>query len=202
MVLGLGLATLISESGNPCITVGNVDGVRVSGIILEAGRNKSSSLLIWGSGTYAGSSTRPGILQDCFGRVGGPNDPSVYQVMTERMVQINSGNVILDDLWLWRADHHVMGRTAHSQNPNDIGIEVNGDYVTAYSLAVEHSLKDLVSWNGNYGKVYFYQSEFPYDVTQENYGNLDFVAYRVNDKVTSHEAYGVGAYSFFADYEV
>lgn len=97
--------------------------------------------------------------------MGGPNDPNIYQVSTEKMVEINSGNVVLDDLWLWRADHHIGGITKSSQNPTDIGIEVNGDHVTAYGLASEHCLKDLVSWNGNYGKVYFYQSEFPYDVT-------------------------------------
>lgn len=79
---------------------------------------------------------------------------------------------------------------------------MNGDHVTAYGLASEHCLKDLVSWNGNFGKVYFYQSEFPYDVTQENYGNFDFVSYRVGNQVTSHEAYGIGVYSYFADYDV
>lgn len=50
--------------------------------------------------------------------------------------------------------------------------------------------------------MYFYQSEYPYDVTQENYGNLDYVSYRVGNSVTQHEAYGVGVYSYFADYEV
>ena len=34
VVLGMGLATLISTSGKPCIEVGNVDGVKVSGILL------------------------------------------------------------------------------------------------------------------------------------------------------------------------
>jgi hypothetical protein len=30
------------------------------------------------------------------------------------MLVINSGNVILDNLWLWRADHHVAGETENS----------------------------------------------------------------------------------------
>jgi hypothetical protein len=37
VLLGLGLATLISGNGKPCIIVGNVDGVRIAGFILEAG---------------------------------------------------------------------------------------------------------------------------------------------------------------------
>lgn len=45
VVLGLGLATLITTNGHPCIVVGNVDGVRVSGLLLEAGKVKATSLI-------------------------------------------------------------------------------------------------------------------------------------------------------------
>ncbi len=81
------------------------------------------------------------------------------------MVVINSGNVIYDNTWLWRADHDKGGSVYNSKNPCNTGIVVNGDNVRAYGLASEHTLKDLVLWNGNNGEVYFYQSEFPYDVT-------------------------------------
>ena len=37
VVMGLGLATLIAANGKPAIVVANVDGVRVSGILLQAG---------------------------------------------------------------------------------------------------------------------------------------------------------------------
>jgi hypothetical protein len=38
VVLGLGLATLVAPSnGEPCIRVGDVDGVRIAGLLLEAG---------------------------------------------------------------------------------------------------------------------------------------------------------------------
>ncbi len=50
-------------------------------------------------------------------------------------------------------------------NPVATGIQVNGDNVIAYGLAVEHTLGNMVEWNGNQGRVYFYQSEYPYDVT-------------------------------------
>lgn len=60
----------------------------------------------------------------------------------------------------------------------------------------------MVEWNGNNGQTYLYQSEFPYDVTQEQYGDKGFVGYLVNDNVTNHNAYGLGVYSFFRDHEV
>jgi len=37
VVLGIGFATLIPTKGNIVINVGNVDGVRIAGIVLEAG---------------------------------------------------------------------------------------------------------------------------------------------------------------------
>lgn len=45
VVLGLGLATLITTNGQPCVVVGNVDGVRVSGILFEAGKVKTTTLV-------------------------------------------------------------------------------------------------------------------------------------------------------------
>jgi hypothetical protein len=36
---------------------------------------------------------------------------------------------------------------------------------------VEHTLGDLLDWQGERGRTYFYQSELPYDVTQANYGD-------------------------------
>lgn len=37
VVLGMGMATLISTTGKPCIQVANVDGVKISGLLLQAG---------------------------------------------------------------------------------------------------------------------------------------------------------------------
>jgi hypothetical protein len=53
-------------------------------------------------------------MQDVFARVGGSD---VNEVMTTYMVKINSGNVIIDDTWLWRADHDQAGLVADSHNP-------------------------------------------------------------------------------------
>ena len=109
VILGLGLATLISTTGKPCIEVGNVDGVRIAGILLQAGETNADSLLKWGSGKYDIASENPGVLSDVFARVGGPDSQWDHPASTRTMVQINSGNVIYDNSWLWRADHDVTG---------------------------------------------------------------------------------------------
>ena len=201
VILGLGIATLVSTNGKPAIEVGNVDGVRIAGILLQAGPSKTEALLLWGSG-YAGSQSNPGVLSDVFARVGGTNNQNEQQMTTDVMVKINNGNIIYDNSWFWRADHGVAGLIYNSMNPVQTGIQVNGDNVLAYGLASEHTLGNLVEWNGNNGHVYFYQSEYPYDVTQENYGNMGYVSYKVNDNVSSHYGFGIGTYSYFRDHFV
>jgi hypothetical protein len=68
---------LISSNGEPCIEVSNVDGVKVSGLLLQAGSKNSESLLKWGDGTYKGSAENPGVIHDVFARVGGPDSSEV-----------------------------------------------------------------------------------------------------------------------------
>eukprot|EP00931_Biecheleriopsis_adriatica_P061972 TRINITY_DN372_c0_g1_i1.p1 TRINITY_DN372_c0_g1~~TRINITY_DN372_c0_g1_i1.p1 ORF type:complete len:777 (+),score=117.95 TRINITY_DN372_c0_g1_i1:43-2331(+) len=201
VLLGLGYATLVAEAGTPALQVANVDGVRVAGVMLQAGEEESEALLQWGDGSYAGNSMKPGFLHDVFARVGGPD--ARRQVQAKVMVRIDSGHVIGDHLWLWRADHAEGGHLVRSgENPCDVGIIVNGDDVTMYGLMVEHTLKDLTQWNGERGATYFYQSELPYDVTQADYGDKGYTGYRVASNVASHSAYAVGVYHYFRDHVV
>lgn len=197
----MGLATLISTNGNACIKVANANGVRISGVLLQAGTTHTDSLLKWGNSGFAGTESNPGVMSDVHARVGGPGKDEQAEFFASKMVQINSGNVIVDDTWLWRADHSETGLIKDSKNPVDTGLQINGDNVIGYGLACEHTLGNMLEWNGDKGRSYFYQSEFPYDVTQENYGDKKFAAYKVADNVTSHEAYGIGAYTFMRDYE-
>ena len=201
VLLGIGMATLVSTTGKPCIEVGNVNGVRVAGVLLEAGETKSDALLVWGSKGFGGDGNNPGVMSDVFARVGGRNDQHAHPAKTETMVTINSGNVVIDNTWLWRADHDKQGLVYNSNNPVSSGIVINGDNVIAYGLAVEHTLGHMVQWNGNNGMTVFYQSEYPYDV-DASYGNAKYAAYKVADSVTSHKGYGVGAYSYFRDHDV
>ena len=47
--------------------------------------------------------------------------------------------------------------------------------------------------------MWFYQSEFPYDVDQYGWGNENYTAYWVSPDVKSHSANGVGVASNFRD---
>lgn len=149
---------------------------------------------------YAGDAANPGVVSDVYARVGGTN--ATGDVKTNSMMKIDSSNVIIDNAWLWRADHDVGGLVYNSRNPVENGLVVNGDHVTTFGLAAEHTLGDLTQWNGNYGTSYFYQAEFPYDVTQANYGDKGYAGYKVGDSVTNHNAFGTGVYSFFRDNDV
>jgi len=207
IVLGLGLATLVASNGNGIISVGNVPGVRIGGIILQAGPMKGGSaspyLLQWGRAVgkqYPGDPKNPGSLHDVFCRVGGPDGTSANPVAAKVMVHIRSGNVIGDNMWMWRADHAANGSVTYSSNACDNGLIVDGNNVTMLGLAVEHTEKDLLVWNGENGSTYFYQSELPYGVTQSEYS--DYAGYRVATNVKRHLGYGIGVYCFFRDHNV
>lgn len=73
VVLGTGMATLIPTNGTAAIEVGNVPGVRIAGVLLQAGFGASDSLLVVGSEGYAGDAANPVVLSDVFARVGGAN---------------------------------------------------------------------------------------------------------------------------------
>jgi hypothetical protein len=207
-ILGIGYPTLIPTSGNSCIKVGSTKGVRIGGILFQAGFKPSKTLLVWGEKGSSSSSSdlndngfNYGFLYDTFVRVGGPTNSRICPVATDVMVEINSDHVVSDNSWLWRADHDVGGIVVDGNNPCNTALIVNGDHVTMYGTAAEHTLKDILQWNGNKGRLYFYQSEYPYDVT-EKYGEKGYVAYRVDNQVKSHQAWGVAVYSFFRDYHV
>ena len=195
IVLGLGIATLQPVTGLPAMKVDDVDGVKLAGILFDAGETNSPVLLQVGpSGSVVNHAANPTSLHDVFFRVGGAGIGNAAISL-----EINSHHVIGDDLWVWRADHGEGVGWAINNTTN--GVVVNGDNVTIYGLAVEHYHQYQTVWNGNGGAVYFYQSEAPYDVPdQDNWKNGDvngYASYKVADTVTSHQAWGVGVYCFF-----
>lgn len=197
IVLGLGYATLRPTGANACMEVADVDGVQVAGILFDAGTASSPVLLEVGpEGSSADHSANPMVLSDLFFRVGG-----AYAGRAETCVIVNSDDVIGDNFWVWRADHG--SGVGWNVNTTKNGIIVNGDDVTMYGLFVEHFHEYQTIWNGNGGKTYFYQSEFPYDVPNQaawmsNGGQVNgYASYKVADTVTSHEAWGLGIYSNF-----
>lgn len=60
------------------------------------------------------------------------------------MTLVNSGNVIIDNTWLWRADHAVSGLVVNEENPVEAGLVVYGDNVIGYGVAVEHTLGNML----------------------------------------------------------
>ena len=223
VILGLGYATLVAPNdGSPCIAVhSGVPGVRIAGIMLEASVQKdssagTSSLLEWGSETCndPGDVKNPGVLSDVYARVGG----NYRDVSVDVMVQLHSGNIYGDNLWLWRADHVQLHQDEQPNFPtistkyrqtvqgecivkNGLVVGEHASNVTIVGLAVEHTTEDQVIWNGDDGQVYFYQSELPYDADQ-TFADNRFVGYKIGSNVQNHKAKGLGIYSNFRDHDV
>ncbi len=196
VVLGLGFPTLVPTDGDAAMEVADVTGVKLDGLMFDAGPENSPVLLQVGSRHAHKSDPRdPTSLQDVFFRIGGATPGKA----TTSLV-VNSDNVLLDDIWAWRADHgNGVGWTA---NTADTGLIVNGDNVTAYGLFVEHYQKYEVIWNGENGKVVFFQNEMPYDppsqaAWMEAPGVDGWAAFKVANSVHSFGGYGMGSYSFF-----
>lgn len=196
LVIGLGFATLRPANGTAAITTADVDGIDIAGILLDAGQQISPVLVEVGpEGSRASHAKNPIFLHDVFFRDGGAAAGSVKANLV-----VNSNDTIIDHTWIWRADH---GKgVGWSTNLSNNGLIVNGNNVTAYGLFVEHHQQFQVQWNGNYGRTYFYQSEIPYDPPDQPSftsapGTNGWASYKVADKVTSHEAWGLGMYSVF-----
>ncbi|MBW5254742.1 coagulation factor 5/8 type domain-containing protein, partial [Streptomyces sp. P01-B04] len=195
VALGLGLATIIPDNGVTAIKVGDVDGVKLAGLLVDAGPTNSDTLIEVGpEGASASHADNPTSLQDVFVRVGGAGAGKA----TTGMV-VNSNDTIIDHTWLWRADHGE--GVGWETNRADYGLQVNGDNVLATGLFVEHFNKYDVRWSGENGKTIFFQNEKAYDAPNQaaiqNGDTKGYAAYKVDDSVTTHEGWGLGSYCYF-----
>lgn len=197
IVLGLGLATLVPDGGVKAMTVADVDGVKIAGVLFDAGTVSSPVLLEVGTpGSTASHSANPTSLHDLFFRIGGATVGKAAVSLA-----IHSSHVIGDHFWIWRADHGNPGTVGWTTNTAANGLVVNGASVTIYGLFVEHYQQYQTLWNGNNGRVYFYQSEIPYDppnqASYQNGSTNGWASYKVADSVTSHQVWGAGVYCYF-----
>ena len=198
VVLGLGLATLTAQGGATALAVADVPGVDLAGFTVDAGAVSSPALVRLGKAhgnNHGDDPSDPTALQDVFFRVGGP-----HAGRAETSLEVDSSNVILDDIWAWRADHGV--DVGWTKNTAIHGVVVNGDDVTATGLFVEHYQGFQVLWNGERGSVTFFQSEMPYDVPSQAAWRSSpttdgFAAVKVADDVRAFDGAGMGTYSFF-----
>jgi hypothetical protein len=194
VVMGLGYATVTPTRGTAALEVGDVPGVVVSGLLVDAGATPSDVLVQVGTrGGHAGNAHDPTTLSDLFVRVGGATAG-----MATTGVQIDSDHVLVDDSWIWRADH---GAGSDWTPGIDHGLVVNGDDVTATGLFVEHWQKEQVVWNGQRGQTVFYQSEMPEHMPDQaawmNASSEGYASYAVGNGVRTHQATGLAIYALF-----
>jgi len=199
IVLGLGFPTLVPQNGTAAMQVLGVPGVKLSGMIFDAGPRNSPVLLQVGGPLAAatGNPADPTLVQDVFFRIGGATAGEA----TDSLV-VNSSDVILDNIWAWRADHGA--GVGWTDNVADNGLTVNGNDVTAYGLFVEHYEKTQVIWNGQHGTDIFFQNEMPYDppsqaAWRQTAATDGYPAFEVSPKVTRFSGYGLGSYCFFEE---
>uniref|UniRef100_UPI0005D2D2F6 Putative secreted protein n=1 Tax=Streptomyces sp. (strain SirexAA-E / ActE) TaxID=862751 RepID=UPI0005D2D2F6 len=195
VALGLGLATIIPDNGVTALKVGDVDGVKVAGLLVDAGPVNSETLVEVGSDGASGDhAANPTSLQDVFVRIGGAGPGKATT-----SIVVNSNDTIIDHTWVWRADHGE--GVGWETNRADYGVHVKGDNVLATGLFVEHFNKYDVQWSGENGKTIFYQNEKAYDAPDQaaiqNGDIKGYAAYKVDDSVTTHEGWGMGSYCYF-----
>ena len=196
VVLGLGMATLVPQHGNAAMIVVSNNGVKLSGLIIDAGPVNSPVLLSVGT-PGPGNASDPDLIQDVFFRIGGAETTSVSATVS---LMDNASNSIIDNLWAWRADHgNAVGWTV---NKADTGVAVTGNNVTAYGLAVEHYQKNEVIWSGQGGTDIFFQNEMPYDPPSQSAWMASptqdgYPAFLVTGNVKSFQGYGMGSYIVF-----
>jgi hypothetical protein len=196
-IIGLGFATLIPTAGNITMSVADVPGVNISGLIFDAGPTQSSSLLQVGTeGSTANNASNPDSIDDVFFRVGGAETGTVATAFVD-----NSNNSIIDDVWSWRADHGS-GAGSWTGDQSATGLVVNGNDVEANGLAVEHYQQYETIWNGQGGTDLFFQNENPYEVPSQSVWMSSatqdgYPAFYIPDTVTSFTGYGMGSYSYF-----
>jgi hypothetical protein len=196
-ILGIGFPTLVPDNGVNAMQVADVNGVRIKGLLFDAGTTNSAALLTVGTaGSTASHASDPNSIQDVFFRIGG----EIAGKATASLI-VNANDTIVDDVWAWRADHGNSGTVGWTVNTAANGLTVNGNNVVATGLFVEHYQKTEVAWNGQNGKIIFFQNEMPYDPPNQaawmNGTQNGYPAIAVASNVTSFGAWGLGSYCYF-----
>ena len=217
---------LVPQRGNAALVVVPNNGVKLSGMIFDAGPVNSPVLLSvgtpgfnWG-GSWSGtnSANDPDLIQDMFFRIGGAETTPVSATVS---LLDNANNSIIDDVWAWRADHGANTSVTNppgcvtatappfcqvgagwTYNQGVTGLVVTGNNVTAYGLAIEHYQQNEVVWSGNNGTVVFFQNELPYDPPSQTAWQTSpvqpgYPSFLVSNNVQSFNGYGMASYVVF-----
>ena len=148
---GVRIAGLLLEAGTPKLTAGagtgNTGNTNNTNNINNTNNTNNTAthaltaaLLEWGTSMPSTASAKPpllvtGVISDLFARVGAFSyetafKPSCLVTEADVMVRISSPGVVLDNLWLWQADHDDCD-TASDRCTNNHGLVVDGDHVIA-----------------------------------------------------------------------
>jgi hypothetical protein len=197
VILGVGMPTLIPVGGVNTMQVADVDGVRIQGLLFDAGTTNSNALLTIGTqGSATSHASNPISVQDTFFRIGG----DIAGQATNSLI-VNANNTLINDIWAWRADHGNGGTVGWTVNTAAHGLVVNGNNVLATGLFVEHYQNYEVQWFGTGGETIFFQNEMPYDPPNQAAwmnGSLNgYAAFQVGPSATGFLGYGLGSYCFF-----
>ena len=185
VILGIGMPTIRAPKTEPAIVASDINGGILAGILVEASLGTKDCLINWGGDIAEDNNNEYSFIHDLYCRVGGNLDPRKCCVrVSEAMVKISKSKTIIDNAWLWVADHgkHMLPSGMcnvdkdkdkdkatwedvwnNSYCPTCLIVTETADNVVAYCLQAEHSTgDDIVKWYGKNGKIYMFQSEFPY----------------------------------------
>lgn len=213
VILGLGYATLeiTDENSDAAIHVAEVDGVRLGDLLIDAGAYSKTMVTVGKEYQRISHANDPIVLSNIYLRIGGAKN---VHTETETAMEIHADDTIGDNFWIWRADHsqgtawedtiNEDGSISYG-NPVKTGLRVTGDNVLCYALMVEHTEEYQTLWEGENGCTIMYQCETPYRLpyTEDNVADQSkwmdgdkngYAAYKVDDGVNTHRAYGIGIY--------
>ncbi|CAO0831533.1 RICIN domain-containing protein OS=Streptomyces microflavus OX=1919 GN=HUT09_29520 PE=4 SV=1 [Streptomyces microflavus] len=195
VVLGLGLATVIPENGITALNVADVDGVKIAGILIDAGTGQLPlpSLQVGQAGATARTPpTRPRCTTSSSASAARPSARPLraWSSTAPTSSALRPLALARRPRQRHRLEHqHRRHRTDRQRHRRD---DVR---------ALRHDQQHQVIWNGNGGRTYFFQNEMPYDPPNQaawmNGSTRGYDAYKVTPSVTRHEAWGLGSYCFF-----
>ena len=199
VVLGLGFATLVPQNGVVPMTVADVPGVDISGLIFDAG-TVNSPVLLQGREhlmpTRATLTTRP-RCRTCSSASAAPPSGKADDAASRSTATTS----ILDDIWAWRADHGTgVGWTVEHRRHRRRRQRRRRHRLRPVRRALPAATRCI--WNGERRQVVFFQNEMPYDVPSQAAwmagAHADgYPAFTSPTRVTSFSGYGMGSYSFF-----
>lgn len=183
IILGIGMPTIRAPQKEPAIVARKIKGGRLAGILIEASLGVKDCLVNWGDITDNDTNASNSYIHDLYCRVGGNLNASNCCVrVTDSMLKISKSHTIIDNAWLWVADHgndmpasskcssdltdsDILWETIwyNAYCPTCLHVTNSASKVTAYCLQAEHSTGgNIVNWYGDNGSIYMFQSEFPY----------------------------------------